>query len=265
MSSERTPSLRIRTPEGIGFSLLLAGPPVRFLAMLVDTACIVCGTFMLTAALYVFSLISVDCAKSLLVVGVFLLSLGYGIVLEWFWRGQTPGKRLFRLRVMDEQGLPLQFGQVVVRNLVRTIDMFPVLYLLGGAACFLSERNRRLGDIAAGTVVVRIPETVPHGLDLLSNEINNSLREYPRHSLRLRRVISGDEASIALRAVLRRDEMAPDARCELFGEFAGYFRSKVPFPPEASDGISDERYVRNVLDIVYTSSGHGRLPARPHS
>lgn len=262
MSSERAPSLRIRTPEGICFSLLLAGPAVRFLAMLVDTACIVCGTFVLTAVLYMSSLISVDFAESLLVVGVFLLSLGYGIVLEWFWRGQTPGKRLFRLRVMDEQGLPLQFGQVLVRNLVRTIDMFPLLYLLGGAVCFLSGRNRRLGDIAAGTVVVRIPEAVPPGLNQLPKEEYNSLREYPRHTLRLRRVISGEEASIALRAVLRRDELAPDARGELFGEFADYFRSRAPFPPEASDGISDELYVRDVLAVVYVSPSHGRLPAR---
>jgi uncharacterized RDD family membrane protein YckC len=261
MSSDRVTSLRIRTPEGIGFSLLLAGPLVRFLAIIIDAACIACATSVLTTVLHVFAIISLDFAKALLAVGMFLLSVGYGILLEWFWRGQTLGKRLFRLRVMDGQGLQLQFGQVVLRNLLRTIDMFPVLYLLGGTVCLLSGRNQRLGDIAAGTIVVRTPEVVPPNLERLSNHKYNSLREYPRHTLRLRRMISGEEASIALRAVLRRDEMAPEARCELFGELAEYFRSRAPFPPEASEGISDERYVRNVLDIVYVSPAHGRQRA----
>jgi uncharacterized RDD family membrane protein YckC len=262
MPSDRVPSLRIRTPEGIGFSLLLAGPLVRFLAVLIDSACIACATSVLTTVLHVFAIISLDFAKALLAVGMFLLSVGYGILLEWFWRGQTLGKRLFRLRVMDAQGLQLQFGQVVLRNLLRTIDMFPVLYLLGGAVCFFSGRNQRLGDIAAGTIVIRTPEVVQPNLDRLSNHKYNSLREYPRHTVRLRRMISGEEASIALRAVLRRDEMAPEERRELFGELAEYFRSRVPFPPEASEGISDESYVRNVLDIVYVSPAPGKKKAR---
>ncbi|HOI15317.1 MAG TPA: RDD family protein [Geobacteraceae bacterium] len=263
MSSERVPSLRIRTPEGIGFSLLLAGPFVRFLAMLVDAACIACATSVLSTVLHFFAIISLDFAKALFIVGGFLLSVGYGISFEWFWRGQTLGKRLFRLRVMDGQGLHLQFGQVVIRNLVRTLDMFPVLYLLGGAVCFLSGKNQRLGDIAAGTIVVRTPAVAPPNLESLSNHKYNSLRQYRRQGLQLRRTVSGEEASIALRAVLRRDEMAPEARCVFFAELADYFRSRVLFPPEASEGLSDERFVRNVLDIVYASPDPARSKAQP--
>ena len=259
MADVRCSSLRIRTPEGIGFSFILAGPLVRFLAVCVDAACISCAVSLLTTVLHLFAVISLDLAKALLVVGAFLLSVGYGMCLEWFWRGQTIGKRLFRLRVMDAGGLQLQPGQVVLRNILRTIDMFPILYLLGGAVCFFGVRNQRIGDIAAGTIVVRLPEGVPPNLERISSHKYNTLREYPRQAMGLRRVITGEEASIALRALLRRDEMNPDARRLLFGELSAHFRERAPFPPEASEGISDEGYVRNVLDIVYATSSSGRL------
>lgn len=253
MRSDRISSLNIRTSEGIEFSLLLAGPIVRFLAVLIDVACIACATSVLRTVLQLFTIISLDLGMALMVLANFLISVGYGIILEWFWRGQTLGKRLLRLRVMDEQGLNLQFGQVVLRNLLRTVDAVPLLYLLGGAICFFSGRNQRLGDIAAGTIIVRTPEVYLSNLARLGDDKYNSLRDHPRLTSRLRQRLSGQEASIALRAVLRRDEMQPDARCELFAGLAEHFRSLVKFPVEAYEGVSDERYVRNVLDIVYNS------------
>ena len=77
---------------------------------------------------------------------------------EWYWRGQTVGKRVLKLRVMDEQALRLEFSQIVVRNLLRFVDFLPGLYLVGGTACVLSRRFQRLGDLAANTIVVRNPE-----------------------------------------------------------------------------------------------------------
>jgi uncharacterized RDD family membrane protein YckC len=256
MSSERIRTLLIRTPEGIEFSLPLAGPMVRFLAALIDTACISCAVSLLATVIHLFAVISLDFARAVLTVGAFLLSLGYGISLEWYWRGQTLGKRLLRLRVMDEQGLQLRFGQVVLRNLLRPLDMFPALYLLGGAVCFFDARNRRLGDMAAGTIVIRTPDPDPVNLGRLSRDRYNSLLAYPRQASRLRRAVTGREASIVLRALLRRDEMNPEARGALFSELAGHLRSRVPFPSEAYDGISDERYLRNVLDVMW----HSALP-----
>jgi len=258
MRSDRSSSLNIRTPEGIEFSLTLAGPLVRFLAVLIDTACIACATSLLRTVLQLFTIFSLDLGIALMVLANFLLSVGYGIILEWFWRGQTLGKRLLRLRVMDEQGLHLQFGQVVLRNLLRTVDAMPLLYLLGGTICFFSPRNQRLGDIAAGTIIVRTPEVFLSNFERLGDDKYNSLRDCPRPASRLRQKITGQEASIALRAVLRRDEMEPDARCELFAGLAEHFRSLVKFPAEACEGVADERYVRNVLDIVYNAPKQDR-------
>ena len=83
-----------------------------------------------------------------------MLSIGYGMVTEWFWRGQTLGKRVLRLRVVDEAGLALRPSQIVVRNLLRAVDFLPVAYGFGLTAMLLDGRFRRLGDLAAGTMVI---------------------------------------------------------------------------------------------------------------
>jgi len=74
-------------------------------------------------ALGFLGLISFDFARAFTVLAYFVIQIGYGIVMEWFWRGQTLGKRLLRLRVIDSQGLRLQFSQIVIRNLLRFVDM----------------------------------------------------------------------------------------------------------------------------------------------
>jgi len=126
-----------------------------------------------------------------------------------------------------------------------------------------SELMQRLGDLAANTIVVRNPRITEPDLDQLLAGKYNSLRDYPHLEARLRQRISPAEASIAMQAVLRRDRLEPQARVELFEGIAAYFRSKVEFPPEATDGITDEQYVRNVLDVLYrTRTGPQRQRTR---
>jgi uncharacterized RDD family membrane protein YckC len=250
MSRSRYNSLLVRTPEGIEFSILLAGPVVRFLAWSIDAACISFVTGMLAALLRLFSLISLDLSMALITLSGFVISIGYGIGCEWLWRGQTMGKRLLRLRVVDEQGLRLQFSQVVIRNLLRVVDSLPLFYLVGGVACLISGKSQRLGDIAASTIVVRNPEQFLPEIERLADDKFNSLAEHPHLAARLRQKAGRDEIAIALRALLRREELEPEARVELFGKLAEHFRSLVKFPAEALDGVADERYVRNVVDVV---------------
>lgn len=257
MSSGRRNSLIVRTPEGIEFSILLAGPVVRFLAWSIDIACISLATGTAGTLLKLFSIISRDFGMALIILANFVISVGYGIGCEWFWRGQTLGKRLLRLRVVDEQGLRLQFSQVVVRNLLRVVDSLPLLYMAGGVACLISGKSQRLGDIAASTIVVRNLEISLPELERLADDKFNSLAEHPHLAARLRQKVGRDELAIALRALLRREELEPAARVELFGELAGHFRSLVKFPHEAVDGVTDERYVRNVVDVLFS-----RKPAK---
>lgn len=243
--------LRIQTPEGIVFPLILAGPVARGLAWVIDAFAMIGLELLLMTGLSTLGIVSGDFATAVSFIAFFVISIGYPIALEWSWRGQTIGKRLLRLRVMDAQGLRLKPSQIVVRNLLRFLDALPGAYAVGGASCFLSRRCQRIGDIAANTIVVRIPEVATPDIAQVMAGKYNSFHDYPVLSARLRQRISPEEASIALQALLRRDELDPAARVELFADIAAHTKTIVEFPPEVTEGLTDEQYVRNVVDIVF--------------
>jgi uncharacterized RDD family membrane protein YckC len=247
----KTSTLFIRTPEGIIFSQWLAGPVTRFFAWFIDQLCIGAAMTLLGYALRLLEQVNGNFAVACSVLAYFVVSIGYGILLEWSWRGQTVGKRLFRLRVTDVEGMRLQFNQIVVRNLLRFVDALPAFYFVGGITCWLNPKCQRLGDLAANTIVIRNPRVAEPDLDQLLAGKFNSLRQFPHLAARLRQRVSPAEADVALQALLRREEFEPAARVELFGELAAHFRSKVEFPPEATDGVAEEQYLRNVVDVLY--------------
>jgi uncharacterized RDD family membrane protein YckC len=251
MSLMKTSSLQIRTPEGILFSQVLAGPIARCCAWCIDLACIGVIMTLLGFAMVLLQFFSPNLAGALTALGYFVISIGYGIACEWGWRGQTIGKRLLRLRVVDAEGLRLQFNQVAIRNLLRFIDSLPLFYFVGGLVCWFSPKCQRLGDLAANTIVIRSPRIAEPDLDQLLAGKFNSLRQYPHLAARLRQQVLPGEGVIALQALLRRDQFDPVARIDLFAILSAHFRTKVEFPPEATDGISDEQQLRNVVDVVY--------------
>jgi hypothetical protein len=152
---------------------------------------------------------------------------------------------------MDAQGLRLQFHQIMIRNLLRFVDMLPACYLLGGLAVVISRRAQRLGDLAANTVVVHIPKHSEPDLDQLLAGKFNSLRQSPHLAARLRQRASAEEARLALQSLVRRDELEPEARVRLFAELAEHFKKLVAFPPDIIEAMPDEQYVRNVVDILF--------------
>lgn len=258
---EKLSSMRIQTPEGVQFSLLLAGPVTRFLAWIIDAGCIYVIVTTAGTLLGFLTFISADLGTAIYILGGFLLPMAYGIALEWLWRGQTLGKKVLQLRVVDVQGLRLEFSQVVIRNLLRAVDNFPLFYLTGGVSCLVSRRCQRLGDMAANTIVIRNPVTRKPDLDKLLPDKFNSLREYPHLAARLRHKVTLPEASIALRSVLRRDEFSDEARVELFRELADNFRELVEFPADAVRGLTDERYVMNVVEVLFSEPGRRKQDA----
>src|SRR5688572_29711560 len=260
MRNAKTNTLLIQTPEGISFSLLLASPVTRFLAYGIDLLCIIAATTILGVLVAVLNLISVDFARAFSTLLFFVVQIGYGMFAEWYWRGQTIGKRVLRLRVVDVQGMKLQFSQIAIRNLLRFVDMLPSFYLVGGIACLVSRRAQRLGDFAANTVVIRNPQIEEPSLDQLLAGKYNSLREHPHLEARLRQRVSPQEASIALQAILRRDQLDPAARVQLFSDIAAHFKKLVEFPAEAVEGIADEQYVRNVVDVLFRPRGGREKP-----
>jgi len=247
----RAKTLTIQTPEGIVFPLLLANPVERFLALAVDKACIYLMSAIVGTVLGVVGVVGADVAAAISMIASFVISLGYAMALEWFWQGQTLGKKLLRLQVMDEQGLRLQFSQIVIRNLLRFIDSLPAFYLVGGTAALVSARSQRIGDMAANTIVVHHPRISEPDLDQILPGKFNSFREHPNLAARLRQNMSPREAGIALQALTRRDSLEPDARLRLFSGIRSHAERIVTFPAETTEGLSDEQYVRNVVDVLY--------------
>jgi uncharacterized RDD family membrane protein YckC len=262
MSNEKTNRLILNTPEGITFSLLLAGPVTRFLAWLIDAACVSVILLALQTGLALLKVLSLDLAQAVATIGYFVVSIGYGLLCEWGWRGQTLGKKILRLRVVDEQGLKLHFSQVVIRNLLRSVDMLPGFYMVGGVSSLLSSKSQRLGDLMARTVVIRHPEIWEPDFEQLMAGKFNSLRKYPHLCARLRQQVAPGEAAVVLQALLRRDGLAPEARVKLFREVAEHLKAIVVFPEEASEGLSDEQYLRNVADLLY-NTGRAKLNKSP--
>ena len=254
-------ALFIRTPEGIVFSQLLAGPVTRFFAWFIDVVCVLAAMSLIGTVVSLLQVVSGSWAAALYVICYFGISIGYGIFFEWTRRGQTIGKKLFRLRVVDAEGMRLQFNQIIVRNLLRFVDALPVCYMVGGLTCWLNPRCQRLGDIAANTIVIRHPRVDEPDLDQLLAGKFNSLRQFPHLAARLRQRISATEANLALQALLRRDEFDPTSRVELFSDLATHFRACVEFPAEATDGVADEQYLRNVVDVLFRT--RTTLPEMP--
>lgn len=221
------------------------------LAWLIDMLVIVAVSIMLRMLVGGLFFISSDFALALFFIIGFVVTIGYGIALEWLWNGQTLGKRVMRLRVVDENGLTLHFGQIVVRNLLRFVDQLPALYFVGGMTCLINSRAQRLGDLAAGTIVIRQPHIGFPDVEEIGRGKYNSFSLYPYLEARLCSLVTPREASLAVSALMRRNELDDHARIKVFRELARHFNALVTFPPEVIDDISDEQFVRNVVCSVY--------------
>ncbi|MDQ2806832.1 MAG: RDD family protein [Chloroflexota bacterium] len=155
---------QIATPELVEFGYEVAGVGSRFIAALLDTALIGVIYLLIQLAAAVIASTSVLNSQgtgfNYLVLGVltvlgFVVLWGYYVFFETLWNGQTPGKRLTHLRVVRAAGSPITFWEVLIRNLVRIVDFLPLGYGIGVLTMFVNGRSRRLGDFAAGTLVVR--------------------------------------------------------------------------------------------------------------
>jgi uncharacterized RDD family membrane protein YckC len=162
LATEET--LIIETPERVPLHFALASIGNRFLACAIDHAIqfvalglIGLGAITLANLSFMDQLSSASkWVIAFAIIFVFLIFAGYFAFFEWLWSGQTPGKRWLKLRVIREDGRPITFWEASVRNLLRSLDMMPMpFYSVGLISVFYTTRDQRLGDMVAGTVVVR--------------------------------------------------------------------------------------------------------------
>ena len=159
-------SVDVRTGESVAIRYELAGLGSRFLALVVD---MLAQMAIATALLIVFAFASPAVSRAgplasknvlawliaFAIVLFFLIFFGWFIIFETWWSGRTPGKRALGLRVVRDGGFPIDVGAAIIRNLVRIAEAFLGFYAISAVSALVSKENKRLGDFAAGTLVVR--------------------------------------------------------------------------------------------------------------
>jgi uncharacterized RDD family membrane protein YckC len=238
----RVSTLLVDTSEGVVLRHEIAGAGSRLAAGLADGVFLTLGyLFVLLTALLVssFDLSGISgFVAGLLIGGSALVAIAYHVLFHAFWSGQTPGKRWLGLAVMSADGYPASAFQILLRGLVWPIDVFFTLPApIGLYAIAVTEKHQRLGDLVAGTLVVRLPKERVE-FEPWPNETWSSLpvRVLPLSPGMGARLSAQDVA--LLRALLTRTELDPDERRRLFVETARAYSQRLEL-----GGFDDARVV----------------------
>lgn len=222
----------LETPESVEVHFELAGPGSRFCAMAVDLLLIWLLMFVLVImlALTGAGVVTVleeagptgegiegwlTWVNAIVVVVITCIFFGYHAFFELIMRGQTPGKRALKIRAIRDDGTPMTATDIAIRNLMRIVDFLPFFYALGGAVAFWSRMHKRLGDIAAGTIVVK------------EAELDYRARADKKYELPAAPVVAAnleltpEERRVIQGFLQRRVELLPEARRQLAERLAG--------------------------------------------
>jgi uncharacterized RDD family membrane protein YckC len=237
----------IRTPEYVEFEYPLAGLMSRFLAWLIDVLVSTTAAGALTLVVVLAGLLVPGVATAVVLVLWFVANWGYFMGAEYLFAGRTIGKRALGLRTIQQSGARIGFYQAAIRNIVRAVDNLPILYLVGGTIAALSPKGHRLGDMAAGTVVVRersrkLPSSIARPAEAMT-----LLGSDKRIEERVRRA-TVEEREVLLSAALRREELSMEARLKLFRELAAYVSER--FGIERPEHVSEEKLVVAVAGLL---------------
>lgn len=207
-------TVEVETPEHVRFRFHVAGPTRRAWAYLIDCLVRIGVLIVIEVVMVLATGHQVRWGHAMVsggtLLSLFLMEWGYFVLFEAGWNGTTPGKRALKLRVVKAGGYPLSFADAVLRNLLRTADFLPVGYLLGLLVMSWDGRFARLGDRAAGTmVVIEDPVRVAPAITLDPPPTAAELEALP-----VRLSLSSSERE-AIELLLRRRDLSPGRRIEL--------------------------------------------------
>ncbi|MCE5237445.1 RDD family protein [bacterium] len=247
----------IETPEHIEVQYELAGIGSRALAGIFDfllqgtlTVLVVWGLIWLGLVLKLQDMLGVVGAIIVASMG-FLAFTVYYVTAEMLTGGQSPGKRIAGLRVIGVDGRPITFLQSALRNVIRAVDMMPFFYSVGLVSVFASSRAQRLGDMVAGTIVVKerlyaLPEqTAPLADETAPQPLPPQVEARLRGSLHL---LTAADVAAAERVVERRHELQPPLRRQLVRQIGEALLAKMPHVPPA-DFPDQERFLEAVVRL----------------
>jgi uncharacterized RDD family membrane protein YckC len=228
-------SVDVRTGEAVAIRFELAGLGSRFLAVVIDGLCqiaillvlLIGGAFAEPLILRVFPskhIVAIQIALGILV--LFAIAFGWFVVFETWWSGRTPGKRALGLRVVRDGGFPVDWGASVIRNLVRLVEFTLGFYALSAISALLSPENKRLGDYAAGTIVVRDRVDAVPDLDAYLAERRDA-----------QPILSEEDRLLVERFLARRSAFETSARARLAARIADRVR---PLSPAEYRQLGDE-------------------------
>jgi uncharacterized RDD family membrane protein YckC len=245
------PEHRILTTENVAFTYRIAGLGSRFLAFLIDSVMIALFVLMgagMTAALGVFSS-SPGFAQGIFWAWFFACWLLYYILLEWMWYGQTVGKSVMQLRVIQRHGTRVTLQQAGLRTIMRIVDFLPTSYALGAVFAIFDPLCRRLGDLTANTIVVHAEIKSPPVRFL--RKAGDSFAAQQETSWRQRLVfLSREQKQTLLDLCLRRDQLRLVDRAKLFASMAQFLTDRLQLPRGELE--SDERFVLQVASVLTT-------------
>ncbi len=245
----------VETPELVRISYSIAGVGSRVLAALTDLA--ICFAALMVVLIAVAVLdpsetptggLSASWAMAFLILVQFAILWGYYVLFEGLMDGQTPGKRLHRLRVVREGGYSVTFAVSAVRNLVRIVDMQPVFFYLAGlGSILLTRRGQRLGDIVAGTLVVREAVRTTAGRLVASTPSASATDAAADGAPALQTALSEEEFRILGQVVLRWDTLDASRRDALAGGLA----------ERLGDALADDRRTLRVRLVALHAQEQG--------
>lgn len=228
--------LIVDTPERVQISYELAGIVSRGLACAVDfTLQALFVLLVIWVLLWVNVWVSLPDLTGTIMALVMaaagaLLTIVYYIVSEMTMNGQSPGKRMAGLRVVRDDGTPLTFSDSAIRNIVRLVDMLPLFYSIGLLAVFFHRQSKRLGDMAAGTVVIKerlyeAPAAPIEPADPVTVRPDSPLETRLRPLVRL---LGETDCNAVQRFLERRDELAPEVRAQMAERLTGPLLARLP-------------------------------------
>ena len=230
--------LTIDTPEGVPLELTLAGVGSRFTAALLDYILQIVILVALALVLSYgagFSPGTSSVSTAVWVVGFFLVFWGYDVAFEVLNSGRTPGKAMNGLRVVLESGAAVTFVPSAIRNVIRIIDLIPGNYLVGVTAILVTKKNQRIGDLAAGTLVIRESRKLPPDVPV------SAWVEAPAWDTS---AVDQQELDAVAAFLARRNALEPGARMQIAAELAGRLRPKVG---GAITGSGDEIFLERLV------------------
>ena len=223
--------VKIITPESVQLSFETAGIGSRFIALLLDTliqvGIVLIALFGMMAAGISFEGIFTSAFSwytAVLIIVLFMTFVGYFFFFEMIFRGQTPGKKVMKIRVIKSNGQPLTFTGSILRNIFRLADMFPGFYGIGIIVMFISPQSKRIGDYVGGTIVVKeYTHKVPFNIGHAAKEAEQTVNMYP---------LSDEEYRLIKSFLERKDQLLPEKRMQLAYKLSKRFFDKFFIPQE---------------------------------